>query len=394
MSSIVIKKFGGMRPSVDPRQLEEHEAQVAHNCLLTDGSLRPMPLWQQIGGDIQSITAGRSNTPYTTVGGYCGIAFNGPPFGVTTIYLDQAGVLWPLATCSATGSVSVTGAGLSKKPVNRVYGVTAVQVIGGAAFESAMSMVSTDVQAMMFEGDIADMTVSGTNATFLNIYRSTSDVTTGAAANGAITANWQLLAQLPGAGGQFIDGGSAVANPFDTYLYRGPLAPPFLARYMGLLESGYVWLLSPDGQIALSDRFGWAIWPAENIYNLTSQPGSSAIQVNSAVSVGDALYIGTKLGVYYAQAKVTDSGSVVLSIVPIAGSYPPLPNTMAATPSGAIYTSAQGVVAVQENRVIMLTKDMARGSAGTLPDGTEVLFNTIGNAIYHNGRYYAIADGD
>jgi hypothetical protein len=83
-----------------------------------------------------------------------------------------------------------------------------------------------------------------------------------------------------------------------------------------------------------------------------------------------------------------------MALNPIPKSYPCLAGTMVATPSGALYTSSQGVVAVQENRVIMITKDIARGSAGKLPDGTDVAFSSMGNAIYHNGRYYALANQD
>lgn len=393
MSSIVIKKFAALRPLDDSRQLTEQEAQIAHNCLLTDGSLRPMPQWAQMGPTTDSITDGRANTPYTAVNGTCGIVFNGPPFGQQTIYLNGSGNVTPTANSSASGSISITPGGLSTKAVNRVYGITSVTLFGGVTYESALTVLTgSNPDGLMFEGDIAHITASCTGA-YARVYRSTSDVTTGAGTSGVLTANWQLVVdQLPN-GGLYIDGGSAVSNPLDTYIYRGPLSAPFSAQVMGLLESGYVWIVSADGQVALSDRFTWGIWPVENVYNLASAPGSSAIVVTGAVSVGDRLYIGTQLGCYWAEAKVTDAGGVVLPLLPIPKSYPCIPNSMAASPDGAIYTSAQGVVSVSGNQASMLSRDLARGVAGNLPGGAQVLFSQVNQAFYHNGRYYAFGGG-
>ena len=395
MSSIAIKRFAGMRPLEDARLLDNSEAQIAHNCLLTDGSLRPMPQWAQMGAQTPAITVGRANTPYTPVPGICGIVFNGPPFGLQTIYLDGSGNVNPDANSSASGSISIAPGYLSQKAVNRVYGVTSVRVLGGVAYESALTILyGSNPDGLMYEGDIATMSVTCTGD-YARVYRSTSDVTTGAGTNGAVTANWQLVVdQLP-TGETFIDGGSAVSNPFDTYLYRGPLTPPFGAMAMGLLESGFVWLISTDGQIALSDRFTWGIWPVENRYSLANAPAQTGLRVTGAVSVGDRLYVGTQLGAYAGEAHVTDAGAVVLQMLPIPGSYACLPNTMVATPDGALYTCVQGVVALSGNQAQMLSRDIARGVAGTLPAGAgDVNFSQVDQAFYHNGRYYAFGGGN
>lgn len=396
MSSIRITKFAGMRPAVDARQLDNSEAQIAHNCLLTDGSLRALPQWAQMGIEADSITNGRANTPYTAIpNGTYGIVFNGPPFGTQTIYLDGSGNINPNASSSATGSISLTPGQLSTKPVNRVYGVTSVRIVGGIAYESALTILTgSNPDGLMYEGDIANVSVSCTGQ-YARVYRSTSDVTTGAGTNGAVTANWQLVVdQLP-SGGQFIDGGSAVSNPFDTYLYRGSLTPPFSAAFMGLLESGFVWLASLDGQIALSRRFSWGYWPVENVYSLANAPASTGLRVTGAVSVGDRLYLGTQLGCYVAEGHVTDTGAMVLQPLPVPGSYACLPNSMVSTPDGAIYTCAQGVVLLSGNQAQLLTRDMARGTAGTLPAGAgDVVFSQVNQAFYHNGRYYAFGGGD
>jgi hypothetical protein len=390
MSSIRITKFAGLRPSVDPRQLDNSEAQIAHNCLLEDGSLQAMPQWQVIGPEAVSLCLGRNNDLFEAFAGSFAIDFLSAPFGAVTIYLDGGGNLLPSVSSSASGTVSITPGLLSKKPVNRIYGVTSVLVIAGVSYESPLTLMSgIGPQDIMYEGDIATLTVACTG-TYARIYRSTSDVTTGAGTNGAVTANWQLVQDNMPNGGVFVEGGSAVANPFDTYLYRGPQRPPFSAVAMGLFESGYVWLIAEDGQIAVSDRFSWGIWPVENVYTL----GNNTLTVTGAVSIGDRLYIGTQQGVFLAEAHVTDAGALVLNILPIAQAEPCLPNTMVVTPSGAIYTSAQGVVGLSGNEAVMLTRDIARGVAGTLPAGAgEVLFSQVNQALYHNGRYYAFGGG-
>src|SRR6187399_1260574 len=46
MASIRITKFAGLMPTSNPKALPNDHAQVAHNCLLWDGWLWPMPKWR------------------------------------------------------------------------------------------------------------------------------------------------------------------------------------------------------------------------------------------------------------------------------------------------------------------------------------------------------------
>lgn len=389
MSSIRIHRFAGTRPSVDARLLDNSEAQVAHNCLLEDGSLQAQAKWQVIGPATSSLCLGQANALYQPVPGYAGINFLGPPFGAVLIYLDDSGNIQPSVNGSASGAMSISRGFLSQKPVNRVYGVTSVKVIAGVAYESGLTLIDqTNPKDIIYEGDNITLSVQCTGQ-YARIYRSTSDVTTGTGTNGAVTANWQLVVDQMPNNSVFVDGGSSTDNPFDTYLYRGPLLQPFAAFRMGLLESGYVWLLSENGQLAFSERHTWGIWPVEHVYTLGAGRASSALVITGVASVGDRLYVGTQQGAFFVEIHTTDDGKLVANPTPIAKAEPCLHDTMVATPSGAMYTSAQGVVALQGAEAVMLTKDIARGSAGKLPDGTEVLFSSMGAAIYHNGRYYA-----
>jgi len=392
MAGIHITRFGGMRPIEDARQLRASEAQVAHNCLLSDGSLRSIPAWVTLATGVNSVMPGHGNTLYTPCPGFSGLDFLGPPFGKQQVFVDGGGNLNPnLSGVSASGTLTVTASGLSKKAVNRVYGVTTVYNYGGVELESAMFVCAgSNAMGLMYEGDAARVVMSGTGSK-VRLYRSTSDVTSGAGANGAVTANWQLVAEIEGSSGTYVDAGAAVANPFDAYVYRGSLKQPFTAHRMGLLESGWVWMVSDAGQVALSDRFSWVFWPVENVYSL-GDDGAGAILVTGACSVGDVLYIGTTEQIFVGTARATDTGGVVMQLLPIPSAEGCLPNTMVATPTGAVYTSISGVVAVNGNEARLLTRDIARGLIDVLPDGTELTFSMMRTAFYHHGAYYAFAE--
>jgi hypothetical protein len=260
-----------------------------------------------------------------------------------------------------------------------------VKIVGNVEFEGPLTVLDgPDARTIMFEGDIATITIGG-NGDKLRVYRTTSDVTTGGGTNGAVTANWQMVAEVRGSSMIYVDAGAATADSFDTYLYRGPQRPPFTAYSMGLLESGYVWVVGNGGSVALSDRHTYGHWPVENQYSL----GGSSLIVTGAVSLGDTLYIGTQQGAFAAAAHVTESGGVVLDVKPIVGAPACVSNTMVATPSGALYTSKNGVVALSGVSARMLTAELTRGVAALLPDGTALRFDQMTQAFYHDGRYYA-----
>lgn len=390
---IKIASFGGVQPNTDARLLPESGAQIAHNCLLDDGSLKAMPQWVVVGDGAFSVSDASASAQFIPYAGFCGQTFYGPPFGTVTIYLDSSGVLQPSVRSSGLGTTTVSPGGLSAKAVNRVYGVTSIVNVGGVDYESALTVVNgANPRQVMYEGDIATTVMTG-DGTAMRLYRSTSDVTTGTGANGPTTANWQLVAQIAGQSSTYIDSGAAVADPFDTYLYRGPTQQPFPAFRMGVLGSGYVWLVSEDGQIALSDRFAWGYWPVENGYSLGNAMGNSGVKVTGTASVGDVLYIGTQDGAYACSAHVTEEGGVVLGIVAIPKAEPCLPDTMAATQSGAMYTSVQGIVGLDGERATLLSRSLARGVFGNDIDGTPLQFSAIGNAVYHHGRYYGVSGG-
>jgi hypothetical protein len=398
MPTIRIRHFAGEIPNIDGRQLPDDAAQIALNCLLTDGTLRPMPQWTEMQGNTYSIGEPSAGNIFNSYPGYFGMSFYGPPFGQANILLDDTGTvntelgIYPGQMTPPSGSVSLVPGYLSQKAVNRLYAASSVGVYGNVVYETALTILpGLTPESVVYEGDIATLTLSGGNAA-INLYRSTSDVTGGAGTNQAVTANWQLVAQLPGASGTYIDSGAAIADGFDTYLYRGSLVQPFSFIGMGEFESGYIWGITSDGQVAVADRFSWGYWPVENVYSLQNAPGNNGIQVTGFCAVGDALYIGTQLGVFSGVIKVTEEAQVVLGLYYIPDSPPCLPFTMVETPTGAMYTAAQGVVAVNGPQCEMVSRGVARGIAGHIPGGGEVLFVDTGNAVYHNGRYYGIAN--
>jgi hypothetical protein len=231
---IYINSFGGMQPNTDARLLPTSGAQTAHNCLLEDGSLQAMPQWEAVGDGPISVGDPAAGTQYTAYAGYCGMTFYGPPFGLASIYLNASGLLLPSVSSSATGSMTVTPGLLSKKAVNRVYGVTSLFSVGGTDYESDLTVVANaNARQVMYEGDNAAISISGTG-TALRLYRSTSDVTTGAGTNGAVTANWQLVAQLAGTAAVYVDAGPS-RERFCVARFRGWADRAIGSFFVGIL---------------------------------------------------------------------------------------------------------------------------------------------------------------
>ena len=420
MASIRITDFKGIMPARTAEQLPAGAAQVAHNVVLRDGQLWPMPDWamvQPASVALATLTSGRAERLYEILLGAGSIRFFGPPYGSVVVGNDVNGKLGmtgvgvsvdnftaaPLELY-AGASVSVSPALLSKKPVVRQYAVSAIASIGGVVHESALAIAAggsaTDV---MYEGDNATIIAyAGYTATGIRIYRTTSDVTTGDAANGSLEANWQLVTELAGNQGTYVDSGSASQHPMDTYIYRGQQDPVMRAWHMGIFDGGWLWRVSPGGNIQLSEKLTWAEWPVENTYSLgesgpdmgpdTLPVGEllASTIVTGAVSVGDTLFIGTYAGAFIAVASSAASGNAKLEITPIVDAPPCLAYTMVSCPSGALYTSVRGVVSLSNSGATLVTRELAGGAMELqTPDGT-VSFASATRAFYHNGKYYGL----
>lgn len=164
MATIRITTFKGMAPAVAPKLLRNEYAQIAHNTLLRDGTLRPYAKWQRqasIPNAANSIVFNKktNNVQYTVLAE--GVKLIGAPFppdGIAGIHLtaeDQpigyvrnsfSNISYPMSVEIPQDELmfnfQITGTGgVSAKPVNRVYGFTIARYNGVGYEEGPITLM-------------------------------------------------------------------------------------------------------------------------------------------------------------------------------------------------------------------------------------------------------------
>lgn len=418
MPSIRITQFAGLVPEITGRNIPATSAQVAHNCLLTDGSLRPQAKWVKL----EEYTAAPSVQMYSLAfdpqsdkawmyGTYDPVTLDGPPFasGATIAanvsppvvrHVTGVGLTYQTVDLYAdgiVGTVAYERAYLSDKPVNRVYACSRVRVADGRIEEGPLAVVIGDPTEIIYEGDTATLNLTVTTlpdaATHIRVYRSISGLDTGQEVANQLDTDWYLIAQVPiPAGGffQLIDGGSITTDPLDAY-YAGQFHPPILlARYFALSESGWFTAIANNGDIAISERYLHHAWPVENTLKIPET-------VNDVAASDDNVYLGTNRRPYILALQQGEKG-VQAAVTPFPEPYRCLPNTMTPAPSGAIYASNVGLVALGREGQRILTASIA--NAGDILYSREVdgetyvaSIHTTNHGVYHNGWYYGFCGG-
>ncbi len=417
MPSIRITQFAGLVPEITGRNMPATSAQVAHNCLLSDGSLRPQAQWVQLeayaAGDnvIRSIAYDRATGKAIMYASYDAITMEGAPFASS---VSVGALLTPPVVVHATGSSLVyVGAGieatgvtgsvgyvrayLSNKPVNRVYAVSRVRKKLYRTEEGPLAALIGDVDAVVYEGDTATLNISvsavGDNATHIRLYRSISGLDTGQEISNTLDTGWFLVDEIAiptGGTITYIDGGSVTTDPTDNY-YAGQFHPAvLLAKYFGLTESGWFTAVASTGEIAISERFMHHAWPVENTFKLHET-------VNDAVVHMDNLYIGTNRRPYIAALQMGEK-AIQGNPVPFPEAYRCLPNSMTPAPSGAIYASPMGLIGLGREGQKVLTASIANAGdelySRTVDDVETIASISLTNfGTYHNGWYYGFCGG-
>lgn len=413
MPSIRITQFAGLVPELAARTIPATAAQIAHNCLLTDGTLRPQAKWVKVDGlntDLDTYIRSIAYNPAThrpvMYTSYDAVTLGGAPFAsnvtigaqfsppvvrhATGVGLTYKAV--DLLASGVVGSVSYARAYLSNKPVNRVYAVSRVRIIDGRVEEGPLACLIGAPDAIVYEGDTATLsiTVSGLTdgATHVRIYRSITGLDTGQEISNDLDTGWYLISESPiiGSSVTYIDGGSVTTDPLDTY-YAGQFHPPILeAKHFGLTETGWFTAVAANGDIAVSERFLHHAWPVEASAKIPEEVTDAAVHK-------DNLYIGTKAKPYIVALQPSEKGGVQVGGVPYDEPYECLPNSMAVSSSGVIYASAQGLIALGKEGQRVLTGSIANAGDILYKKTTENFEFTaaIGHTTYgayHFGFYY------
>jgi hypothetical protein len=114
---------------------------------------------------------------------------------------------------------------------------------------------------------------------------------------------------------------------------------------------------------------------------------------------GDTIYLGTDEYPYVGAVSYGDA-AMQASFVPFTEYMPCLGDSMAATPTGAIYASAKGIVSLSREGMHVLTQNMMTGgetlfTKDVIQSGGEVdsyrmesTYKDIGHGLYYQGVYY------
>lgn len=427
MPSIRITAFGGLNTEVSARNKSTDAAQIAHNCLLWDGSLRPMAKWIKMAVPVsqgaQSIYTYKTVDPnsleyqeYIKTNTHKDIVlldtFMHPSEILVGLGEDwkssgQANIVFTYANAEndeyrhielyapvvSGGSVTYSAANQSDKPVNRMYGISYLDL--NNTVESPITVLpGQDVTKKVFEGDIANISFSLSDHPFspgkgygfsgmgidprVKLYRTISALETGHSANNEVATEWHLVTTLSLRSLSFSDDGQIQGRSYETYTQHEFLPPP-PSKYdnLSIAESGRLVVSGKDGKVAISEMEQFHAYPTENYYKLPN------VRVTDMVVSYNNIYIGTQTTPYLLEMTDADT-PLEVNIAPYSAVYPCIPNTMDKTGAGAIYASSAGVVALTPSGMKLLTSGIGHGilpmyiSMESLPASIQDEFSQMG----------------
>lgn len=369
--SIRVTSFSGINTMVAARLLPNNGAQHAHNCLLWDGALRPLAKWIKLEGveyaarySIDVLDDGKSvvtsslkeviflDTDMYESGAQLGLTFVSAGNTSNLRYGKQGA---PITDAKAIGvpkpeltsTLNYTPGFFSSTPVARVYAVSGVRKVGDMKQEGPIAVVPNQdsFRTDVFEGDVVamDITVTapdGMPYDFVRLYRAISEAETGKEEINEFNTSWHLVKELSNTPIVYNDDG--LSAPLDLYLAGNFYPPPTLAFFkLGETEQGNFVAITVDGRIAVSERYLFHAWPMENRFDVFTEVTDAVVQHNN-------MYIGTTKNPMVMAISDGKELSVQGNIVTYKESYPCKSGSMDKTPSGAIYASDAGVVALDK----------------------------------------------
>lgn len=423
MPSVRITRFAGLLPEVSPKLLRQDHAQIAHNCLLWDGWLRPLPNWQQVlvaGGTIQSIfPAPAESSGYgTSINLIDAQQAGSEPFSVNSLwgiytvdgslryydnYASQVSNPHKLLTSPLfTVSQTTTPQHLSTSPTQRTYAIT----YKAGNKESAPSVFNVlGVGGTLFEGDLVTLNITLTNRdpdmgiTGICLYRTVVGFDTGENIQNPRETVFHLVAQINLGGSNsisYVDTATSDLIPGDRCLTEqfGPMlvnTPSFI----GQTESGWLIVAGPDNVytnrtvVHVSDKFLWHAFALQN-FNVFPE-----IITDGAVFYDD-IFFGTKNFPYHMRVTHNDdpnSEALNIHFTPFPDKYGCVPGTMVTTNSGAMYASPDGLIALQVNEDDVASKKVANPGDVLNNPVAPIDFGDTLNSAWWNGLFIGFCAG-
>jgi len=430
MPSIRIQQFGGMNTEIASRLAKEDVAQIAHNCLMWDGTLRPVAKWVSTQGGLNNrYTIWWENGVINSSVLQKGIRLEGPVYTAGTLVglfpnivnsdrsnvcyqnnftpIDavlEVGVSTPIMSQFTT--VTYTPSHLSTKPVQRAYACSYVRDNYGKLEESSLAYLpGQNFTDLHYEGDVCAVLprtsdISTRERCHLRLYRSISALETGQEIANILDTDWYLVADIQNyvadAGGtlreySYIDGGSPVGGPLDTYLAKHYYPPhPSTFRYITATEGGWVAIATPEGSVQISERYMTHAYPTENTVAIPNP-------ITSLVAYYDNVFVGTTHEPFIITVGVGDVGTQI-NPRPFHEDYACMPGSMVRTGGGALYASPAGLVALSQEGMKVVTAGVASSlrplyhvkytALDATDQCTDLGFQDTAYAAYHRGTYY------
>lgn len=421
MASIRIKRFAGLVPEVAPRLLSQDHAQIAHNTLLWDGQLKPMPTWTQVAStpgitgiaEDQNTGAGYQwDTRFTDliwIGQtqelygvrLCGInnEVSNPSYrklayntGVSSLTTRPLGLPVPLPTSI---SQVITNRNQSVYPIQRTYALTYMSNNQEGPPKVFTALGTT---GGIFEGDYVTFTIvfsatelNNYGVTGFRLYRTipgfdTSEQVANPLETGFHLVDTFLISDLTGGNTlSYVDTRSASQISADLLLTQQFQAPQItnasVAR-LQKLESGWL-VLAQGATLQVSDRYLWHAWPEQYIMNILSP-------IQDIVAFYDEVFIGTLSQPYHLRVQnggSEEGDSLNLTLRPYPDKYKCIPFTMVASNAGAIYSSPDGLIALSADGDTVTTKKLMNPGDTLFNPSYDIEIADTTAAAWWNGFY-------
>lgn len=436
MPSVRIRQFGGINTDIAARLSQDDVAQIAHNCLLWDGTLRPLAEWASTQGAlVDRYTLMFDGKNIVTKNLLHAVALDAPVYTLGTVIglnpgvvdndrsnicyqnnftqIDQVvevGVTPPDISATYT-TISWIPQHLSIKPSHRMYAASLVRDNYGKLEESPLALLpGQDYTTLHYEGDACSIALRISDAKvrercYIRLYRSISALETGQEITNTMDTDWYLVGELKNyvayLGGVFreyayVDGGVPVAAPIDTYLAARFYPPrPYAYKFLANTEGGWLVAATDDGTIVVSERYMIHAWPTENTIKL---PG----MLTGMVSHYDNIYVGTDHTPYIVSLSVGEALGVQINPRPFHEDYACLPASMVRTGGGALYASTAGLVALSQEGMRVITAGVASGvrplyhikytAVDTTQQCTDLTFQDTTYGAYFRGTYFGFCN--
>lgn len=419
MPSIRITRFAGLLPQDNPKALANDHAQVAHDCLLWDGWLRPMPAWvlvQTVVTGVKSIfylvdptgpqytfddslaSAYRNlrepySVPYTI-----GVINGGLQVRLPLVGLKLLGV--PIPTVTAFTQV-VTPSNLNAYPIARTYAIT---FLVGNSEGPPFVLPQLGANGTVFEDDIftLNLTLDGAQiaaygVSGLRLYRTVPGFDTSEQVGNPVETGFHLVMEMaatPGAVFTYVDNANSSKIPGDLLISDQWMPPSNLVSmasdFSSLVQTEGGWAVAVQSStvlagvpstIQISERYMHAAWPPQNTYQLPEV-------VEGMVAFYDNVFVGTRSRPYHIHVAASEGDALDVNVRPFPDEYACVRNTLVATNSGAMYVSADGLIELTSDGDSVASKRVTNaGSVLTTPLGALPLVDVVG-AAWWNGNFF------